>query len=61
MRYTYRMIRCFRDKHTEALYRGERVAIFQALRAAALRKLDMLDAANDLRDLRSPPATGLRP
>jgi toxin HigB-1 len=53
------MIRRFRDKRTEALYQGEYVPSFQAIRAAALRKLDMLDAATDLRDLRSPPGNRL--
>ena len=49
------MIRSFNDKRTEALYRGEAVAVFQAIRTVALRKLDMLNAATRLSDLRSPP------
>jgi proteic killer suppression protein len=53
------MIRSFRDKRTEALFLGDRVPAFQAIRAAALRKLDMLDAATDLRDLRSPSGNRL--
>jgi proteic killer suppression protein len=53
------MIRRFRDKRTEALYQGEHVPSFRAIQAAALRKLDMLDAATDLRDLRSPPGNRL--
>ena len=53
------MIRRFRDGRTEALYYGEPVPAFQAIRAVALRKLDMLDAAVDLRDLRSPPGNRL--
>ncbi len=53
------MIRRFRDRRTESLYRGEHVPAFQAIRAVALRKLDMLDAAANLRDLRSPPGNRL--
>ena len=53
------MIRWFGDKQNEALYHGEHVPAFQAIRAAALRKLDMLDAAADLLDLRSPPGNRL--
>jgi len=49
------VIRSFNDKRTEALYRGEAVAAFQAIRTVALRKLDMLNAATRLSDLRSPP------
>jgi proteic killer suppression protein len=49
------VIRSFNDKRTEALYRGEAVAVFQAIRTVALCKLDMLNAATRLSDLRSPP------
>jgi proteic killer suppression protein len=49
------VIRSFNDKRTEALYRGETVGAFQAIRTVALRKLDMLDAATRLSDLRAPP------
>ena len=49
------MIRSFNDKRTEALYRGETVPAFQAIRTVALRKIDMLDAAARLSDLRAPP------
>jgi hypothetical protein len=38
------VIRSFKDKRAEALYRGDTVAELQAIRAAVLRKLDMLDA-----------------
>jgi proteic killer suppression protein len=44
---------------TEALFRGCAVATFVAIRAAALRKLDMLHAAARLADLRSPPGNQL--
>jgi proteic killer suppression protein len=53
------VIRSFKDKRTEALYQGETVAAFQSIKAVALRKLDMLDAATQLADLRSPPGNRL--
>jgi toxin HigB-1 len=53
------VIRSFKDKRAEALYRGDTVAELQAIRAAVLRKLDMLDAATRLADLRAPPGNRL--
>ena len=54
------MIRSFRCTRTEALYRGRfDPAEFQAFRSVALRKLDMLDAAAMLSDLRVPPGNRL--
>jgi len=53
------VIRSFRDKRAEALHQGESVATFQNIKPAALRKLDMLDAATRLSDLRSPPGNRL--
>jgi proteic killer suppression protein len=53
------MIRRFRDRQTETLFQGGYVPSFQAIRATALRKPDMLDAATDLRDLGSPPGNRL--
>ncbi|HWD57830.1 MAG TPA: type II toxin-antitoxin system RelE/ParE family toxin [Stellaceae bacterium] len=53
------MIRSFRSKDTEALFNGGSVPRFQNLRAVALRKLDMLDSAEKLADLRAPPANRL--
>ena len=44
------MIRSFADKKTEALFRDER---------AAKRKLEMLDAASRLDDLKVPPGNRL--
>jgi len=53
----------FADRATEALYHGERAGpvrrIPPAVRSAALRKLDMLNAAHILLDLRSPPGNRL--
>ena len=53
------MIKSFKCKRTEALFRGKRVKEFQAIRKVALRKLDMLDAATQLVDLRKPPRNRL--
>ena len=57
------MIVSFGDRTTEALYHGEAGRLTRALPAAihrtAVRKLDMLDAATDLNDLRSPPGNRL--
>ena len=53
------MIRSFKDKRTEALFRGETVPQFHSFEKAACRKLDMLDAAARLKDLRSPPGNRL--
>jgi proteic killer suppression protein len=53
------MIRSFRDRLTEALYRGEGAPGFRAIERVALRKLDMLDAATRLDDLRAPPGNRL--
>ena len=53
------MIRSFADKKTQALFRDERVKEFQGIARAAKRKLEMLDAANRLDDLRVPPGNRL--
>jgi toxin HigB-1 len=53
------MIQSFRSKDTEALFRGIVVPRFQHFKAVALRKLDMLEAAENLSDLRAPPANRL--
>jgi len=53
------VIRSFKDRRTEALFDGEAVSAFQAFRRAALRKLDMLDAATRLADLAQPPGNRL--
>jgi proteic killer suppression protein len=49
------VIRSFRDRDSEALHRGEFVRRLQGFRTVALRKLDMIDAAERLEDLRRPP------
>ncbi len=49
------MIRSFADRKTQRLFcDGNCPADWRAFEAAALRKLDMLDAATALGDLRSP-------
>jgi proteic killer suppression protein len=53
------VIRSFKDKRAEALFHGDTVSELQAIRTVALRKLDMLDAATRLADLRSPPGNRL--
>ncbi len=54
------MIRSFRDKETERLFRRERVKKFSdAVQRMALRKLLLLDAAESLDDLRVPPGNRL--
>jgi proteic killer suppression protein len=49
------VIKGFKTKRSLALYQGERVKEFEAIRGAALRKLDMVNAAARLSDLRKPP------
>ena len=57
------MIASFADKVTEDLYHGETTARVRRLPAdvvpAALRKLDMLEAAHVLNDLAVPPGNRL--
>ena len=53
------MIKTFACKDTENLYAGRNPAKFNAFRAQAERKLQMLDAAEDISDLRSPPGNRL--
>jgi proteic killer suppression protein len=53
------MIKSFRGRDTERLWKGQAVRKFQAVRKVAYRKLDMLNAALRLDDLRSPPGNRL--
>jgi proteic killer suppression protein len=54
------MIRSFADRRTEAFFReGVCPARWRAFEAIAARKLDMLNAATALGDLRSPPGNRL--
>ena len=53
------MIGSFRDKETKALWDGHFVKSLASIEKAALRKLDMVDGAESLMDLRSPPGNRL--
>ena len=53
------MIRSFRCPDTERLFRRESVRRFKAIERSALRKMDMLDAATDLRTLSALPGNRL--
>ena len=57
------MIFSFGDKASAALYHGERGKVIKkfpsTIRGAAIRKLDVLNAANVLEELRSPPGNRL--
>ncbi len=53
------MIRSFGDKATEALFHGRRTRFPTEIRRIGRRKLDMLHAATQLQDLRSPPGNRL--
>jgi toxin HigB-1 len=51
------MIRAFKDKETETLFRGEFVKSMDGrIQQRAREKLKYLDAAGDLRDLMIPPS-----
>lgn len=49
------MISTFKCTETEALFNGTRVARFVSIQVVALRKLAMLNRAENLNDLRIPP------
>ena len=54
------MIRSFRDRDTERLFRREPIKrLPKSLMRVALRKLMLLDAADRLEDLRVPPGNRL--
>lgn len=52
-------IRSFRCSDTEAIYDGKSPRRFRNIENVAQRKLQMLDDATDLRDLKSPPGNRL--
>lgn len=52
-------IRSFRSSDTKDLYEGKSPAKLRTVERVAERKLQMLDAAVELRDLRSPPGNRL--
>jgi len=53
------VIRSFRSSDTERLFRRESVRRFKTIERQALRKLDLLDAAPDLRTLSTLPGNRL--
>lgn len=53
------MIRSFRCSDTERLFHRESVRRFKAIERQALRKLDLVDAAPDLRTLSTLPGNRL--
>ncbi len=53
------MILSYRDKRTAAFARGERVPAFQNIERQAYKRLDILDAATSLGDLRALPSNNL--
>lgn len=53
------MIRSFRCADTERLFQRETVRRFKAIERPALRKLDILDAAADIRTLSTLPGNRL--
>jgi proteic killer suppression protein len=50
------VIKSFRGKKTETLYNGGRVKDFQAITTQAERRLQILDNATSLQDLRNLPS-----
>lgn len=55
------MIRGFGDAETRSLFETGRSRKFRAIELVAKRKLDMIDAAGQLDDLRVPPGNRLEP
>jgi proteic killer suppression protein len=54
------MIQSFKNKETERLFRREPIrTLSPGIQRVALRKLVMIDAASDIRDLRVPPGNHL--
>jgi toxin HigB-1 len=53
------VIRSFRGRDAQAIYEGKPASRFASLREVIERKLQMLDAAGSINDLRSPPGNRL--
>lgn len=55
------MIKSFEDKETEKIWKGERSKTFPlSIQQIARRKLRMINNANNINDLRIPPANRLK-
>ena len=48
-------IQSFKCNHTQKLFEGEQPKRFEYIETVATRKLQMLDSATELKDLRAPP------
>jgi toxin HigB-1 len=53
------MIQSFRDADTQALFEARSNRRWAAIQSVALRKLDQMEAATTLNDLRQPPGNRL--
>ncbi len=53
------MILCYRDKRTKDFAAGKRVRHFEGFRRPAEKRLDILEAATNLTDLRALPSNAL--
>ena len=53
------MIKSFKDKKTAEIFAGKTPKKFSAIEKVATRKLQILDAATAIKDLRVPPANHL--
>ncbi len=53
------MIQSFKCRKTEALFQGSQVARFVNIERVALRKLEQLDIAARIEDMRAPPGNRL--
>jgi proteic killer suppression protein len=53
------MIKGFRCKETLALFEGQKPKRFRSIATVAQRKLQMLDSAKEIGDLKSPPGNRL--
>jgi proteic killer suppression protein len=53
------MIKSFKCKHTQAIFEGKCPKQFKAFESVAERKLQLLDSALTIEDLKSPPGNRL--